>query len=216
MHIAPRVRWVALVLAGVAILGAAWWIAGPWATHTALRATPAPSPASPQEKPEASMAAAGDGSDMLNMTRAAFVACGAPAAPSELPDGATATREQMVAAHATVKAFDEATTIYTQCLDTTAYQAGVQFKAVATPARHRGVARSSDSASQCRNRSRPGVGQSIQRSVASLQGAAPELADFNSTRQQAMGHGSAQANAARPPSQCRGFRNLSMNWSVLP
>lgn len=68
------------------------------------------------------------------MTRAAFMACGAPAPPSEVPDGATATREQMVAAHTTVKAFDEATTIYTQCVDTTAYQAGVQFKAVATRA----------------------------------------------------------------------------------
>ena len=51
-----------------------------------------------------------------------------------MPDGAIATREQMVAAHDTVKAFDEATTIYTQCLDTTAYQAGVQFKSVATSA----------------------------------------------------------------------------------
>jgi hypothetical protein len=68
---------------------------------------------------------------MLKMTRAAFLACGAPAAPSDVPDGTTATREQMVAAHATVKVFDEATTIYTQCLDTTAYQAAVQFKAVA-------------------------------------------------------------------------------------
>ena len=68
------------------------------------------------------------------MTRAAFLACGAPAPPSDVPDGATATREQMVAAHATVKAFDEATTIYTQCVDSTAYQATVQFKAVATSA----------------------------------------------------------------------------------
>jgi hypothetical protein len=68
------------------------------------------------------------------MTRAAFLACGAPAAPPEVPDGATATREQMVAAHATVKAFDEATTIYSQCVDATAYQATVQFKATATEA----------------------------------------------------------------------------------
>ena len=69
---------------------------------------------------------------MLKMAQAAFLSCGAPAAPTDIPDGATATRDQMVAAHATVKAFDQATTIYTQCLDTTAYQAGVQFKAVAT------------------------------------------------------------------------------------
>jgi hypothetical protein len=71
---------------------------------------------------------------MVKMTRAAFTACGAPAAPAIAPVGATATRDQMLAAHATVKAFDEATIIYNQCLDTTAYQAGVQFKAVATRA----------------------------------------------------------------------------------
>jgi hypothetical protein len=73
-------------------------------------------------------------SGALKMTRAALLACGAPAAPPDVPDGATASREQMVAAHSTVKAFDEATTIYTQCLDTTADQATVQFKTVATSA----------------------------------------------------------------------------------
>ena len=71
---------------------------------------------------------------MLKMARAAFDACGAPAAPHDIPDGATATRDQMVSAHATVKAFDEATTIYNQCVDTTAYQAGIQFKTAATSA----------------------------------------------------------------------------------
>jgi len=56
-------------------------------------------------------AAGGDTSDMLKMARMAFLACGAPAAPTVVPDGATATREQMVSAHATVKAFDEATAL---------------------------------------------------------------------------------------------------------
>ncbi len=68
------------------------------------------------------------------MARAGFAACGAPSAPADVPDGATATTEQMVAAHATVKAFDEATTIYSQCVDSTAYQVNVQFKAVASGA----------------------------------------------------------------------------------
>ena len=74
-----------------------------------------------------------------------------PRHPPKCPDGTTATREQMVAAHATVKAFDEATTIYTQCLDTTAYQAGIQFKAVATSADTDADQRTTDSTAQCRH-----------------------------------------------------------------
>ena len=129
-----RSRWLALGLIGVALLGGVLFFASPWATHTERGSVPAAGPAPLPQGSTVAGAPVADPSEMLKMTRAAFVACGAPAAPSEVPDGATATREQMVAAHATVKAFDEATTIYTQCLDTTAYQAGVQFKAVATSA----------------------------------------------------------------------------------
>ena len=125
-------RWLALALIGVAILGAALWIS--WGrptggTSTSPTAPPALDPAAARTAPSAT-----ETSEMLKMARTAFIACGAPAAPSDIPDGAIATREQMVAAHATVKAFDQATTIYTQCVDTTAYQASVQFKAVATSA----------------------------------------------------------------------------------
>ena len=78
--------------------------------------------------------AAPETSEMLKMARSAFLACGAPAVPTGMPDGRAATRQQMVAAHATVKAFDEATTIYVQCVDTAAYQAAIQFRSVATNA----------------------------------------------------------------------------------
>jgi hypothetical protein len=133
MALKVRLRWLALGLI-VALLAGVLPIALPWAMRTMRGAVPAPAPAALPQRPTPTGAPVAYTSDMLKMTRAAFLACGAPAAPSEVPDGATATREQMVAAHATVKAFDEATTIYTQCLDTTAYQAGVQFKAVATSA----------------------------------------------------------------------------------
>ena len=125
-------RWLALALIGTAILGAALWItwlrprAGSPASSTTFTAV--------DQTVTRTAASAPETSEMLTMARAAFVACGVPTAPSDIPDGATATREQMVAAHATVKAFDQATTIYTQCVDTTAYQASVQFKAVATSA----------------------------------------------------------------------------------
>ena len=121
-------RWLVLALIGVAILGAALWIG--WARPIGG------SPASPTAPPAAARTAppATETSEMLKMARTAFLACSAPAVPSDIPDGATATREQMIDAHATVKAFDQATTIYTQCVDKTAYQASVQFKAVATSA----------------------------------------------------------------------------------
>ena len=113
-----RSWWIAL---GAAVLiGAVLLIRRPWTVREPLTSVPA-------------LSAAPD-SEMLKMARAAFLACGAPAPPTDIPDGKSATREQMVSVHETVKAFDEATTIYNQCLDTTAYQAGVQFKSVATDA----------------------------------------------------------------------------------
>jgi hypothetical protein len=126
-------RGLALALVCVAIVGAVLLLAAPWATRTdkPVVQTSLPSVQLPSQEP---MAASAEASEMLKLTRAAFAACGVPAPPTEVPDGVAATREQMLAAHATVRAFDEATTIYTRCIDTTAYQAGVQFKAVATSA----------------------------------------------------------------------------------
>jgi hypothetical protein len=123
---------LAAALVAIVIFAAVLVRTSPWATHPERRAAPAAAPVPPQSEPIG--AASAETSDMLKMARAAFLACEAPAPPSELPDGATATREQMVSAHGTVKAFDQATTIYAQCVDTTAYQAGVQFKSVATSA----------------------------------------------------------------------------------
>jgi hypothetical protein len=134
VNLQGRSRWLALGVIGLAILGAALWITLPWATHTEHRAASAAIPAPVQQGSGVANTAGVEPSDMLKMTRAAFVACGAPKAPSDVPDATTATREQMVAAHATVKAFDEATMIYNQCVDATAYQAAVQFKTVATSA----------------------------------------------------------------------------------
>jgi len=114
-------------------VGVVLWVTAPWATRTDKPGvqTSLPSVQRPSQEP---VPASAEASEMLKLTRAAFAACGVPAPPTDLPDGATATREQMMSAHATVRAFDEATTIYTRCIDTTAYQAGVQFKAVATTA----------------------------------------------------------------------------------
>jgi hypothetical protein len=46
----------------------------------------------------------------------AYAACTYPKAPESLPDGATATLEQMVAAQKAVKLFDQEITAYTNCI----------------------------------------------------------------------------------------------------
>jgi hypothetical protein len=56
----------------------------------------------------------------------AFTACVVPTAPSELPDGATASFDAMRAARTAVTAYDSATTAYLNCLDTTAEQLAQQ------------------------------------------------------------------------------------------
>lgn len=45
-----------------------------------------------------------------------YAACTYPTAPESLPDGNTATLEEMVAAQKAVKAFDQQITAYTACL----------------------------------------------------------------------------------------------------
>jgi hypothetical protein len=45
-----------------------------------------------------------------------YAACTYPKAPESLPDGATATLEQMVAAQKAVKQFDQEITAYTSCI----------------------------------------------------------------------------------------------------
>ena len=126
------IRWIALGVIGSSVIGGALWLASRWAALGERSATPTTSLVPDARRSDLANGAGAETSDMLRMARAAFLACGAPEAPHDIPDGATATLEQMASAHATVKAFDEATTIYNQCVDTTAYQAGVQFRAVAT------------------------------------------------------------------------------------
>lgn len=129
-----RSRWLVPGLIGAVVLGGVLLFAPQWAAHKERAAALVTGAVPGKPQTELATVAGPETSDMLKMARTAFLACGAPAAPTDVPDGATATREQMMAAHATVKAFDDATTIYSQCVDTTAYQAAVQFKAVATSA----------------------------------------------------------------------------------
>lgn len=58
--------------------------------------------------------------DVVLVAGAAFDSCPVPTAPTGLPDGATATRAQMLATQIRVKAFDAAIAAYTLCLNSAA------------------------------------------------------------------------------------------------
>jgi len=62
----------------------------------------------------------------------AFAACSAPQgdAAAQIPDGTSATRDQMVAAQKAVKAYDTAVRQYTQCLEQAGDSGAQQNQAV--------------------------------------------------------------------------------------
>jgi hypothetical protein len=72
-------------------------------------APPAPAAAAPRAAPEV---------DLVEAASAALEACPRTTAPT-VPDGTTASREEMAAATAAFKSFDAATNSYVQCVDAT-------------------------------------------------------------------------------------------------
>jgi hypothetical protein len=107
-------------LAGVALLG--WGLSsflGPQAPYH-----PAPVATSlPTEAPV----------DLVDVASIALQDCARATAPS-VPDGATATREQMTAARSDFQAYDTATNSYVHCVDTAIERIARQYAAVASPA----------------------------------------------------------------------------------
>jgi hypothetical protein len=85
-------------------------------------ATVTPAPSVPLARP-----------DLVILASAAFTGCAAPAEPGTAPDGAHASRAQMLAAQKLVKAYDAANTAYLGCLDTAATQLLGQYKGIASP-----------------------------------------------------------------------------------
>jgi hypothetical protein len=114
--LAPRLRdgarsrrsatWsVAAALAGAVLLG--WGLLSSLGSRSPsqpappVTSTPAPSPV-----------------DLVDAASAALQACPRPTAPT-VPDGTTASREEMAAATAAFKSFDTATNSYVHCVDVT-------------------------------------------------------------------------------------------------
>jgi hypothetical protein len=69
--------------------------------------------------------------DPLLTATSAFLACVVPIEPAGIPDGATASIEQMRAARARVFDFDAATAAYNNCLDSTVNDGMQQYTGVA-------------------------------------------------------------------------------------
>lgn len=68
--------------------------------------------------------------DPIVMAGSAFAGCAAPKQPAAPPNGATATRAQMIASDTQTRAFDAATNAYLACLDRAASDFARQYGAI--------------------------------------------------------------------------------------
>jgi hypothetical protein len=105
--LAAKTTWIAAALLGVACLVWALWRehveSSPRVSAAAVLETPTPNPASQP--------------DPVLTADVAFNNCVLPPQPTDLPDGATASMQQMQRAHAAVTAYNEATNTYLKCVD---------------------------------------------------------------------------------------------------
>ena len=123
----PAVVRVMVALAGV---GLVLWAATPWLIRPEPPPVPAPAPPAP---PVASSAAAPATVDLAQSINAAILAC-PPTTEPPMPDGARASREQMVEATSAFKAYDTATVAYTHCVDAAVERLAGQYAGVASAA----------------------------------------------------------------------------------
>ena len=110
-------RRVALAVAGAALLG--WGVIGSLGSRSPSPVAPAPT-AKPAPAP-----------DLVEAASVALQACPRATAPG-VPDGTTASRDEMAAATAAFKSFDTATNSYIQCVDAAIDHIAGQYAAVAS------------------------------------------------------------------------------------
>jgi hypothetical protein len=119
-----RVAVLAAAFMALALLGCSH--------HKAPAPTPAPSAnagaaAQPGVAGPASGAAVPAHPDLVMLAGTVFDGCKAPTSPTDPPDGAVATRAQMIAAHTLTANFNTATNFYLACLDTAARNFNQQY-----------------------------------------------------------------------------------------
>ncbi len=123
----PAVVRVVVALAGVGLL---LWAATPWLIRPEPPPVPPPAPSAP---PVASSVAAPATVDLAQSINAAILAC-PPTTEPAMPDGARASREQMVEATSAFKAYDTATVAYAHCVDAAVERLAGQYAGVASAA----------------------------------------------------------------------------------
>jgi hypothetical protein len=123
----PAVVRVVVALAGVGLL---LWAATPWLIRPEPAPVPPPAPSAP---PVASSVAAPATVDLAQSINAAILAC-PPTTEPPMPDGARASREQMVEATSAFKAYDTATVAYAHCVDAAVERLAGQYAGVASAA----------------------------------------------------------------------------------
>lgn len=123
----PAVVRVMVALAGV---GLVLWAATPWLIRPEPAPVPPPAPSAP---PVASSVAAPATVDLAQSINAAILAC-PPTTEPAMPDGARASREQMVEATSAFKAYDTATVAYAHCVDAAVERLAGQYAGVASAA----------------------------------------------------------------------------------
>jgi hypothetical protein len=117
-----------LVLLGVSGAALAIWVV----TQTHLIAEVSPD-ASAQVTTTAHQSALPTQPDPLLTATSEFLACAVPIEPGAVPEGATASLEQMRAARASVFAFDAATAAYNKCVDSTVNDGVQRYAGVSSP-----------------------------------------------------------------------------------
>jgi hypothetical protein len=125
-----RTAWILLGLVGVAAIGWALTGAGIGAAPPAGASSSVSTDVSQPGVPNSPPAHA----DAQFVADSAFAACVVPAEPTAVPDGATASLEQMRAARADIAAFDAATNTYLACVDSAAGQVAQQRQGTAAAA----------------------------------------------------------------------------------
>ena len=98
-----------------------------------VSAFPGPQPVAPQPALVATPASTGSPVELVDVASVALQDCVRATAPA-VPDGATASHEQMAAARSDFQAYDKATNSYVHCVDTTIDRIARKYSGVASPA----------------------------------------------------------------------------------
>jgi hypothetical protein len=151
--VASTILWILVGLFGLASV--LWILAWPHVSATApyesasksgisasgtsspTNPTSGPNGPAPQSVPDSAVSAPGGTShpeqpDLVLLATSAILYCAVPLEPTDIPDGASASIEQMHAVRTSVFAYDAATTVYIRCVDSTVNEVMRQYRGVAS------------------------------------------------------------------------------------